>query len=116
MKYIEGLENRRLLSTYVVTSLADGPGVVRQIIPGAFTSTTLRGAITAANANANTDFIVMNPLLRGSVNLTGGELAITNPVTLLGPGANRQSIDGRGLSRVLRTLPIADLGSAATRS
>ena len=51
MRHIEGLEDRRLMAAYLVTGLADGPGVVRQVFPGAFTATTLRGAINAANAN-----------------------------------------------------------------
>jgi hypothetical protein len=69
---------------------------------------TLRAAVNAANANADADVIVISPLIRGSIALTGGELAIQHDLTIRGSGANRQSIDAGGASRVFNVRPGAN--------
>jgi hypothetical protein len=83
MPHLEGLENRNLLSTFPVTSLADsGPSTLREgIISGDTT-------------------IVFAPGLHGTIKLTSGDLLINHSVTIDGPGQNTLSISGNGASRI----------------
>ena len=52
---LEPLEGRLLFSTYTVTTLGDSAGVVTPAGTGKFNATTLRAAITAANAHLGAD-------------------------------------------------------------
>ncbi len=73
-KRIEILEQRLLLSTYFVNNVDDsGAGSLRQ-------------AIIDANLNAGSDSIVFLGA-SGTITLTSGPLQITDPVSILGPGA-----------------------------
>ena len=72
-------------ATYTVTSLADAP-----------TGGTLREAIELANVDPNVDVIEFDPALTGIISLTSGELAITQSVTIVGPGANSLAVAGAG--------------------
>ena len=85
---LEQLEDRLVLTTYTVTTLADG-------VAG-----SLRDAITQANAHHGTDKINFQPGLAGTISLTGGELGITDDLTITGPGAGRLTVSGNGTSRV----------------
>jgi CSLREA domain-containing protein len=77
--HIEPLEDRRLLATITVDTLADGVGV-----PG----TSLREAIAAANPNDSIDFAVT-----GTIQLIGtGDLVINKPLTIQGPGQSLLTI------------------------
>ena len=103
---LEPLEPRILLTTYIVTSLADAVAVDGEI--------TLREALEAANTDATVhdapagsgaDTIQFAPELFGSgmatVALTGPQLDILDDVTLTGPGAEKLAIDAGGSSRVV---------------
>lgn len=77
-------------ATFTVDTLADsGTG-------------SLRDAIARANASAEADVIQFNPGLQGTIDLTGGELVVTNSVSIAGPGAAKVTIDANGRSRVFR--------------
>src|SRR5262245_53570360 len=92
---LEALEDRSLPSTFTVLNLADaGDG-------------SLRAAVAAANAHAGADTIEFRPGLTGTIALTGGELAITDGLTVEGPGADRLTVSGGGTSRVF------DIGGGA---
>jgi hypothetical protein len=66
---------RTLLSTFTVLNFNDsGPG-------------SLRAEITAANGTTGASAIDFASRLHGTITLTGGELLITNSVTINGPGA-----------------------------
>jgi len=108
---LETFEQRLLYATYVVTGSADGPGTVAPAAGGTFAASTLRAAVNAANAQGDADTIVLAPNL-ATVALTAGELAITSPLTIRGTGANRQTIDAGGTSRVFNVRP----GATATVS
>src|SRR4051812_37537859 len=86
---LEALEDRTVPSTFTVQNLADsGPGSLRQ-------------AILAANANPGADVIRFGQEARdGTIPLTGGELRITDSLTIDGPGADRLTVSGQGASRV----------------
>src|SRR4051794_40268799 len=86
---LEALEDRTVPSTFTVQNLADsGPGSLRQ-------------AILDANANPGADVIRFGPRARdGTLTLTGGELRITDSLTIDGPGDNRLTVSGNGASRV----------------
>ncbi len=65
---------------------------------------TLREAINLANASPDVDSIFfVGPTFdsQQTIILTNGELTISNPVTIFGPGANRLTIDGNADERVL---------------
>ncbi len=82
-----------MLSTFTVTNLDDsGDG-------------SLRAAIASANdplLHPGADEIVFAPGLRGTITLTGGELAITDALTIDGPGAGTLAVSGNDVSRVFR--------------
>ena len=73
----EALEDRTLLSLFMVTNLDDaGAG-------------SLRDAILDANANAGADVIDFAPKVKGTIGLSSGELAITDDLIIDGPGARK---------------------------
>jgi hypothetical protein len=86
---VERLEDRTVPSTFTVHNLADsGPGSLRQ-------------AVLDANAQPGADVIRFAPAARdGTIALTGGELSITDDLTINGPGARRLTISGNDASRV----------------
>jgi len=102
---LEPLEDRRLLTAITVTDLSDtiaADGVV-----------TLREAIHAANTDSpvneaaagdGADTITFDPSLftpgPQTLTLAGVELAITDDLTITGPGADLLIIDANQLSRV----------------
>jgi predicted outer membrane repeat protein len=87
---VEGLEDRRLPSTFHVLDLSDSASD-----PG-----SLRAVLTAANATPGSNVIdFTNPktgkTLSGTITLTSGEeLVISNRVTINGPGAVQLAISG----------------------
>ena len=91
------MEDRTLLSTFVVTSpLDDGSaGTLRSKIAAAHSGDTIDFASSLAG-----DTITLNP--------TFGELLITKSLDIEGPGANLLTISGNDASRVF------DISSAAT--
>ncbi|MDB5385787.1 MAG: Cadherin domain protein, partial [Planctomycetaceae bacterium] len=90
---VEGLESRRLLTQYTVTTALDD--TTNQSV------LSLRDAINDANANSGADTIVFAPGLSGQrLLLTQGTLLITDPVTITGLGATNTVIDAQLNSRV----------------
>jgi hypothetical protein len=85
---LELLEQRTLPSTFEVLNLNDhGPN-------------SLRAAVAAANTHPGPDTITFAPSLHGTIRLTGGELLVTDSVTIDGPGANQLAVSGNNASRV----------------
>jgi hypothetical protein len=96
---LEALESRCLLSTYVVTSLADVPSTT----PG-YTH-TLRSAIARANANGATghNTIVFGPDLAGTIDLTQGTLFLTDGNTTIDyTGKDKLNISGQNITNILQ--------------
>lgn len=87
----EPLETKRLLAVFTVTNLDDGPVAAAGDLPG-----SLRQALFDANATSQSDDIVFQSGLSGVVALTAGELAITEPLRIIGPEADRITIDASG--------------------
>lgn len=86
---VENLEDRMVLSTFVVTSDADsGAGSLRQ-------------AILDANDEPGADTIRFAGNVRGDILLTT-ELTITDDLTIHGPGAEKLTVSGQGATRVFR--------------
>lgn len=83
----ETLEDRRLLATFTVTDLDDGPVFFER------DPTTLRAAVFQANNSAGPDQIVFEAGLEGTILLTEGELEILESVDIIGPGAGVITIE-----------------------
>ncbi|MES2793790.1 MAG: putative Ig domain-containing protein [Planctomycetota bacterium] len=107
---VETLETRVVPAIYTVTGYADGAGATT--VDGAnFNSTTLRAALTAANATPEADTIV---LAAGTYTInTEGEGQLTvdvNDVTIDGAGADLTIIDnGNRSGRVLQVVGGAEV-------
>lgn len=85
---VEPLEDRSLPSTFIVLNLADsGAGSLRQ-------------AVLAANAAPGADAITFAPGVHGAITLTNGELAISDDLTISGPGAGQLTVSGNHASRI----------------
>ena len=80
---LEGLEDRKLLSTFMVTNLNDSGGH------------SLRAGIQSGDAT-----IAFAPGLHGTITLKSA-LPITGGVTINGPGANKISVSGNDTYQVL---------------
>src|SRR5262245_25065669 len=82
------LEDRTLLSTFMVDNLADnGAGSLRQ-------------AILDANTLPGADVIDFAPDLSGTIGLTSGQLDISDILTIDGPDATMLAVSGTDASRV----------------
>jgi hypothetical protein len=103
-------------STFTVKNLHDsGPGSLRQ-------------AVLDANAHPGADTIRFAPSLHGTIALTSGQLAITTPLVIDGPGATRLTVSGSDAGRVFQVATgisvtidgltishgLADVGAAST--
>lgn len=85
---VEQLETKALLATFSVTNLDDaGSGSLRQ-------------AIEDSNVKPGADTIDATGV-SGTIVLTSGQLNLTDPVTLNGPGQNRLTISGNNANRVM---------------
>lgn len=76
---------------------------------------SLRLALSLANTAAGADTIVFDPSFFSTprtIVLTAGNLAITGPTTITGPGANRLTISGNNASRIF----IVNSGLSVTMS
>jgi hypothetical protein len=76
-------------STFTVTNLLDDGS-----------AGSLRYEIAAANAAPGADVINFAPGLTGTITLTSGELAITDSLSITGPGTGLLTISGNSASRV----------------
>ncbi|HEX8077842.1 MAG TPA: right-handed parallel beta-helix repeat-containing protein, partial [Chthoniobacterales bacterium] len=68
---------------------------------------TLVDALNSSNVNADANTIVFAPGLRGVITtnlVTPSGLAITKPVTIIGPGARVLAVSGQGSARVFRLI------------
>jgi len=78
----ESLESRQLLSTDLVTNLNDsGAGSLRQTLASAAPGDTIQFASTLSG---------------GTINLTSGQLSVTQSVSIVGLGAGNLTISGGG--------------------
>jgi predicted outer membrane repeat protein len=85
--FFETLEPRRLLASFLVTTLDDsGPG-------------SLRLAIGMAEMSPGADVIEFDASLTGTITLGGSPLSINDDLTILGPGAGTLSINANNASR-----------------
>jgi hypothetical protein len=84
LPHLEALEDRAVPAVFVVSNTLDaGAG-------------SLRRAILDSNSTPGADQIVFAPRVQGTIALRTGELQILNDLTIVGPGADRLTIDGMG--------------------
>ncbi|MDX2039413.1 MAG: choice-of-anchor Q domain-containing protein [Isosphaeraceae bacterium] len=89
------LEERTLLSTFTVSNTLDDGS-----------AGSLRWAIGQANSATGADTIDFDAAVFATpqtITLTGGELAVTDDLSISGPGADRLTVDADQTSRVFRT-------------
>lgn len=98
---VEGLESRLVPATFTVKNLNDAG------------TSSLRQAVLDANVTTAADTIVFKPGLEGTIILAGGEILITNNLTVTGPGASKIAISGDFTSRIFN---IDNLGGGADRT
>lgn len=98
---------------YVVDNAGDG--IDGNSGPGQL---TLREAVELANGTpAIADTITFSPAVFSgatTIALTFGELLVTSPLTVQGPGADKLTVGGQNLSRVLNVNPVAVTISGVT--
>jgi len=88
MQVIELLESRIAPATFVVTTLNDaGAG-------------SLRNAIATANDHEGADVIVLEKGLVGTIEITGGQMMITDTLKIKGPGTAKLALDADSQSRI----------------
>ena len=86
----ERLEDRNMLTTFIVSNLDDGFVGAAGDLPG-----SLRQAIFDANENPGADSIEFaGDALTGTITLVNGELQVTESVDIVGPGAADLTISG----------------------
>jgi hypothetical protein len=116
---LEALEERTLLSAYLVTTTADGgAGSLRDAVTQVNADTSY--ALYASPSNPNVDEIDFNITAasdtgggynpatgRATITLGGGELLLTNGVIINGPGTSLLAISGNAKSRVFEVAPAA---------
>jgi len=91
---LEPLEDRRMLATFSVNNLSDGPVAMAGDLPG-----SLRQAIYDANNTVGADDIDLTGV-SGTLLITSGEFTITEDLTVTGPGATHLAISAQQLSRI----------------
>lgn len=97
----EILEARIAPATFTVMNLNDsGTG-------------SLRDAVVLSNTFPGADTIVFDKSLAGKIVLTGGQLSITQPLTVKGPGAGKILIDGNANERIFNVDDGTDAKDAA---
>jgi hypothetical protein len=98
---------RTALTTALVLAVLPGAADAATFTAGSPTDGAVRAAIAQANASPGADTV---QLVAGNYHLSGGELGITDSVTLAGAGARRTTIDGSGSpgeARVIHIVPSA---------
>src|SRR5262245_16439149 len=87
---VEALEDRTVPSTFTVSTLLDDGS-----------AGSLRDAITQANGHAGADAIDFS--VTGTITLGGSQLpAVTEDLTITGPGATLLTVDAHHASRILK--------------
>jgi hypothetical protein len=76
---------------------------------------SLRGAIAGANGSAGLDTISFNAGVTGEITLTTGEIAITDDLTINGPGAGVLSVSGDSNNNNVRDFATSNVALGDTR-
>ena len=92
-RQISLLEDRCLLTTFVVDSLEDR-------VDASDNQTSLREALAIASSSSGNATIRFAPTLSGTIALTMGEFLISTSVSIIGNGSAHTIIDARGNSRI----------------
>jgi hypothetical protein len=94
-------------ATYLVDTSADVPTQNK---------TTLREAVSQANLSSD-NFVEFAPALNGStITLTQGEIPVNQPMTIVGPGADKLTISGNDASRIFNISTASNTPIAVTLS
>ena len=97
----QSLEDRRMLATFTVTNISDGPVMAAGDLPG-----SLRQAIFNANANSASDTIVFSQLFdtQQTIALQSQLPTIAEALDIIGPGQDLLTLDaGDGADNIFNT-------------
>ena len=89
--FAQALEDRRVLAAFTVVTTGDAGGGTCSAV-----ECTLRDAVAASNAAVGADTISFDPSVTGTITTlsgSGGEIEVTDSVTITGPGAAAITID-----------------------
>jgi CSLREA domain-containing protein len=93
-----GVAQPALADDFTVNSTADnGDGTCQDVVAG---DCTLRDAISDANADSGYSYIYFASSVTGTITLTGGELDISYPTYIYGPGPNVLTVSGDDNNRI----------------
>jgi hypothetical protein len=95
---------RTALLTALVLAVSPGTASAATFQAGSGSESSLRSAIAQANSSPGADTVQVGA---GSYRLTGGELLVTDSVTIAGAGARATTIAGTGSSGEARVIHIA---------
>lgn len=91
--FVCGASGSAQADTFTVVNLADaGPGSLRQ-------------AVIDANASPGDNIVTFADGVTGTIVLTSGQMTITNPLTITGPGVDVLAVSGNQQSRIFSVDP-----------
>jgi hypothetical protein len=92
---------RHVITAFAVSAVSAHAAIFTVMNNSSSGTGSLRDAITQANASPPPNAIHFDPSVTGSIVLTTGQIHISSPMSIVGPGATILTIDGNANDRIL---------------